>query len=76
MLITPETTPPSIPTNSATAPSIHRKLYRPVASEPSETAESVKQRSRRIDLRILMATPKSEDAKQMQRDLQRLETHP
>ena len=50
--------------------------YRPVASEPGETADSVKQRSRRIDLRILMATPKSEDAKQMQRDLQRLETRP
>jgi chemotaxis protein MotB len=50
--------------------------YRPVASEPGETPDSIKQRSRRIDLRILMATPKSEDAKQMQRDLQRLETRP
>jgi chemotaxis protein MotB len=50
--------------------------YRPVTAEPGESPESVKQRSRRIDLRILMATPKSEDAKQMQRDLQRLETRP
>jgi chemotaxis protein MotB len=50
--------------------------YRPVTPEPGETAESFKQRNRRIDLRILMATPRSEDAKQMQRDLQRLETHP
>jgi chemotaxis protein MotB len=50
--------------------------YRPVLAEPGESPESVKQRSRRIDLRILMATPKSEDAKQMQRDLQRLETRP
>jgi hypothetical protein len=47
--------------------------YRPVAPEPGESAETYKQRNRRIDLRILMATPRSEDAKQMQRDLQLLE---
>jgi chemotaxis protein MotB len=50
--------------------------YRPVAAEPGESPENIKQRSRRIDLRILMATPKSEDAKQMQRDLQRLGPRP
>jgi hypothetical protein len=50
--------------------------YRPVTPEPGETAEGFKQRNRRIDLRILMATPRSEDAKQMQRDLQRFETRP
>jgi hypothetical protein len=47
--------------------------YRQVKREPNETDEAYKQRNRRIDLRILMATPRSEDAKQMQQDLQRLE---
>jgi flagellar motor protein MotB len=44
--------------------------YRPVAPEYGESAEQYKQRNRRIDLRILMSTPKSEDAKQMQLELQ------
>jgi chemotaxis protein MotB len=50
--------------------------YRPVKREPHETDEAYKQRNRRIDLRILMATPRSEDAKQMQQDLERLESRP
>lgn len=45
--------------------------YRPIAVENDDAG---KQRNRRIDLRILMATPRSEDAKRMQRDLQRFET--
>jgi chemotaxis protein MotB len=44
--------------------------YRPLARENNETDDAYKQRNRRIDLRILMATPRSEDAKQLQRDLQ------
>ena len=44
--------------------------YRPVSPVVGETPDSFKQRNRRIDLRILMATPRSEDAKQFQRDLQ------
>lgn len=44
--------------------------YRPVSPMVGEAPESFKQRNRRIDLRILMATPRSEDAKQFQRDLQ------
>jgi flagellar motor protein MotB len=50
--------------------------YRQVKREPNETDEAYKQRNRRIDLRILMAAPRSEDAKQMQQDLQRLESRP
>ena len=44
---------------------------RPLIVESGETAEAYKQRLRRIDLRILMATPKSETAKQMQEQLER-----
>jgi outer membrane protein OmpA-like peptidoglycan-associated protein len=44
--------------------------HRPVAREEGENIERYNQRNRRIDLRVLMATPKSEDVKQMQRDLQ------
>lgn len=47
--------------------------YRPVSPVVGETPEIFKQRNRRIDLRILMATPRSEDAKQLQRDLQQPE---
>ncbi|WFU42744.1 hypothetical protein QA640_09915 [Bradyrhizobium sp. CB82] len=43
--------------------------YRPVTPESGENAESLKQRNRRIDLRILMASPRSEDAKQIEHDL-------
>ncbi len=50
--------------------------YRPLTFEPGESPEAYKQRNRRIDLRVLMATPKSQDAKQLQRDLQRSGTHP
>jgi chemotaxis protein MotB len=48
---------------------------RPVAAEPGESIERFKQRNRRIDLRILMATVKSEDAKRMQQDINRFEMH-
>jgi flagellar motor protein MotB len=41
--------------------------YRPVAPEPGESAETYKQRNRRIDIRILMSAPRSEDARQLQR---------
>ena len=44
--------------------------FRPVTAEMGELSEVFKQRNRRIDLRILMATPKADDAKQIQRDLQ------
>lgn len=47
--------------------------YRPVTPEPGETPEGFKQRNRRIDLRILMASPRSEEAKQIERDLNRVE---
>jgi hypothetical protein len=47
---------------------------RPVAMEPGESIERFKQRNRRIDLRILMATIKSEDARRMQEDINRSET--
>jgi len=47
--------------------------HRPVAREEGESTERYNQRNRRIDLRVLMATPKSEDVKQMQRDLQQVE---
>ena len=46
--------------------------FRPVAIEPGEPPEFFKQRNRRIDLRILMATPRSEDAKRIQEGLQSL----
>jgi flagellar motor protein MotB len=48
--------------------------YRPVAPEPGETPESFKQRNRRIDLRILMTSPRSEEAKQIEQDLDRAES--
>lgn len=50
--------------------------FRPVTAEAGELPEVFKQRNRRIDLRILMATPKSEDAKQIQRDLQNPRNRP
>jgi outer membrane protein OmpA-like peptidoglycan-associated protein len=50
--------------------------YRPLAREEGETIEKYKQRNRRIDLRILMAGVKSEDARRMQQDIQGFEAHP
>jgi flagellar motor protein MotB len=50
--------------------------YRPLPQEPNETLERWKQRNRRIDIRILMATPKSADAKQMQQDIERTAIRP
>ncbi|MEH2524189.1 MULTISPECIES: OmpA/MotB family protein [unclassified Bradyrhizobium] len=47
--------------------------YRPVTAEPGESAETFKQRNRRIDLRILMASPRSEDAKQIEQHLNHIE---
>jgi chemotaxis protein MotB len=47
--------------------------HRLVAREEGESNERYNQRNRRIDLRVLMATPKSEAVKQMQRDLQQSE---
>ncbi|MET3912100.1 flagellar motor protein MotB [Bradyrhizobium sp. S3.3.6] len=43
---------------------------RPLEREAGETNEQYKQRNRRVDLRILMATLKSDEARQMQRDIQ------
>ena len=43
--------------------------YRPLAPEPDESPEAYKQRNRRIDIRLLMSAPRSEDAKQLQRAL-------
>jgi chemotaxis protein MotB len=45
--------------------------YRPIPREAGETEQGYKQRLRRIDLRILMATPRSEVAKQLQEQLER-----
>ena len=45
--------------------------YRPVKPLPGESLVSFKQRNRRIDLRLLMANPTSEDAKEMQGELQK-----
>jgi flagellar motor protein MotB len=50
--------------------------YRPLPLERNESLERWKQRNRRIDIRILMATPKSADAKQMQQDIDRSVIHP
>ena len=49
--------------------------YRPLAQEGGEGPESHKQRNRRIDIRILMATPKAAEAKQMQQDIDRSATN-
>jgi chemotaxis protein MotB len=49
--------------------------YRPLAQEGGEGPESYKQRNRRIDIRILMATPKAAEAKQMQQDIDRSATN-
>jgi chemotaxis protein MotB len=45
--------------------------YRPLVKDPNETLDQWKQRNRRIDIRILMATPRSEDAIHMQQDIER-----
>jgi chemotaxis protein MotB len=45
--------------------------YRPLIKEANETLDQWKKRNRRIDIRILMATPRSEDAIHMQRDIER-----
>jgi flagellar motor protein MotB len=50
--------------------------YRPLAREEGESVERYRQRNRRIDLRALMWTPKSQDAIRMQQDLQRFDTRP
>jgi chemotaxis protein MotB len=50
--------------------------YRPLPQEQNESLERWKQRNRRIDIRILMATPKSADAKQMQQDIERTAIRP
>jgi outer membrane protein OmpA-like peptidoglycan-associated protein len=50
--------------------------YRLLPQEPTETLERWKQRNRRIDIRILMATPKSADARQMQQDIDRNAARP
>jgi flagellar motor protein MotB len=50
--------------------------YRPLPRLEGEALEKYKQRNRRIDLRILMAGVKSEDAKRMQRDIQGFEARP
>jgi outer membrane protein OmpA-like peptidoglycan-associated protein len=50
--------------------------YRPLPKEPNENLERWKQRNRRIDIRILMVTPKSADAKQMQQDIDRTAIRP
>ena len=49
--------------------------FRPLAPESGESAESFKQRNRRIDLRILMASPRSDDARKIESDLQGREKH-
>jgi len=45
--------------------------YRPIPRDTKESEEAYKQRLRRIDLRILMATPRSETAKQLQEQIER-----
>jgi len=50
--------------------------YRPLATEAGESPDQYKQRNRRIDLRILMSTPRSEDAKKMRQELEPIERHP
>jgi flagellar motor protein MotB len=50
--------------------------HRQVEPVPGETLDQYKQRNRRIDLRVLMATPRSEDAKNMERALNRSELRP
>jgi flagellar motor protein MotB len=46
---------------------------RQLRRKPDEGEDDFKKRNRRIDLRIIMATPKSKDARQMQEDIDRLE---
>jgi hypothetical protein len=46
---------------------------RQLPRKPDENDEDYKKRNRRIDLRIIMATPRSKDARQMQQDIDRLE---
>jgi hypothetical protein len=43
--------------------------------KPNENEDDFKKRNRRIDLRIIMATPRSRDARQLQQDIDRLESH-
>jgi chemotaxis protein MotB len=50
--------------------------YRLLPKEPNETSDQWKQRNRRIDIRILMATPRSEDAIHMQQDIERNSARP
>jgi chemotaxis protein MotB len=49
--------------------------HRQVDPTPGETPDQYKKRNRRIDLRVLMATPRSEDARNMERDLNNSELH-
>jgi hypothetical protein len=50
--------------------------YRLLPKAPNETSDQWKQRNRRIDIRILMATPRSEDAIHMQQDIERNSARP
>jgi chemotaxis protein MotB len=50
--------------------------HRQVDTIPGETPDQYKKRNRRIDLRVLMATPRSEDARNMERDVNNSELHP
>jgi hypothetical protein len=50
--------------------------YRLLPKETNETLDQWKQRNRRIDIRILMATPRSEDAIHMQQDIERNSARP
>jgi chemotaxis protein MotB len=45
--------------------------YRQLPREKNESEEAYKQRLRRIDLRLLMATPRSETARRLQKELER-----
>jgi flagellar motor protein MotB len=60
--------PNSTPVLSVSGYGQDRQLRR----KPDEQEEEYKKRNRRIDLRIIMATPRSIDALQMQQDIDRL----
>jgi chemotaxis protein MotB len=50
--------------------------HRQVDPTQGETPDQYKKRNRRIDLRVLMASPRSEDARNIERDLHNSELHP
>jgi chemotaxis protein MotB len=50
--------------------------HRQVDPIPGETPDQYKKRNRRIDLRVLMSTPRSEDARNIERDLNNSERRP